>query len=262
MEIEIRKLEGNEMEFVLSDANPAFANSLRRIATREVPIMAVDEVEFKVNDSAMYDEILAHQLALVPLRTPLKGYDLPGECGCREGRCPKCSVDLTLKIEGPTAVTSGELKSSDNEVTPVSDSVSLVKLEKGQSLELTAIARMGLGKEHAKWQPGIVAYKYMPVLEFDPKTCNACGECVKACPQNILEIVDEKVKVKDLTLCTMCKACAEECSNDAVKVTGDPTRFIFRVESSGSLPPEQIVLQAMKLLQDKLEEFSKQAGKL
>lgn len=262
MELEIRKLEGNEMEFVLSDSNPAFANSLRRAATREVPIMAIDEVEFKTNDSAMYDEILAHQLALVPLRTPLKGYVLPSECGCREGRCPKCSVDLTLKREGPATATSGNLKSSDEEVTPLSSSVSLVKLDKGQRLELTAIARLGLGKEHAKWQPGIVAYKYMPVLEFDKKACNACGECVKACPQNILELVDEKIRVKDPTLCTMCKGCLEVCPKDAVKVTGDPTKFIFRIESSGTLPPEQILLQAMKVLGDKFEEFSKLVHKL
>lgn len=262
MQLEVRKIEGDEMEFVLSDSNPAFANSLRRVAMREVPIMAIDEVELKANDSAMYDEILAHRLALVPLHTPLKGYALPSECGCREGRCPKCSVDLTLKLEGPTTATSGNLKSSDEEVKPVSGSVSLIKLEKGQKLELNAVARLGLGKGHAKWQPGIVSYKYTPVLEFDPKACNACGECVKACPENILEVVDGKVKVKDLTLCTMCKACVEACKPDAVKVTGDPTEFIFRVESTGTLPPEQIILQAIKVLEDKFEEFSKAVHKL
>jgi len=262
MQLEIRKLEGDEMEFVLSDLTPAFANSLRRTMTREVPVMAIDEVEFKVNDSAMYDEILAHRLALVPLRTPLKGYVLPKECGCREGRCPKCSTDLTLKLEGPATATSGDLKSSDDEVKPVSDSIPLVKLEKGQRLELTAIARLGLGKEHMKWQPGIVAYKYMPVLEFDQKACDACAECVKACPKNILEVAGGKIRVKDLTLCIMCKACVEACPKDAVKLTGDPTKFIFRVESSGAYPPEQLLLQAIKVLQDKFEEFSKKAGKL
>lgn len=262
MQIEIRKLKGNEMEFVLSDSNPAFANSLRRVVMREVPVIAIDEVEFKVNDSAMYDEVLAHRLALVPLRTPLKGYVLPSECNCREGHCPKCSVDLRLKLEGPATVTSGNLKSPDEEVTPVSGSISLTKLDKEQRLELTAIARLGLGKEHAKWQPGIVAYKYMPVLEFDQKACNACGECVNACPKNILAVVDGKIKVKDLTLCTMCKACVDVCPKDAVKVTGDPTKFIFYIESSGALPPKQLLLQAMKVLGDKFEKFSKLVNKL
>jgi len=261
MEIEVRKLEGDEMEFVLSGANPAFANSLRRAALRDVPIMAVDEVEFKINDSAMYDEILAHRLAMVPLTTPLKGYALPGDCGCKEGRCEKCAVDLTLKAEGPGMVFSESLKPSDEEIKPVSDSIPLLKLENGQKLELVAIARLGFGKEHAKWQPGVVAYKYMPVLEFS-KSCDACGECVKACPKQILEVVDKKVKITDLTQCIMCKACVEACPSDAVKVSADPTKFVFRVESSGTLPPEQIILKAMEVLQDKFEEFPKALKKL
>ncbi|MFH1822001.1 MAG: DNA-directed RNA polymerase subunit D [Methanobacteriota archaeon] len=262
MQLEVRKLKGDEMEFVLSDANPAFVNSLRRAALRDVPVMAVDEVEFTVNDSAMYNEIIAHRLAMIPLTTPLKGYALPGECGCKDGRCQKCAADLGLSQEGPGMVYSESMKSSDEEVKPVSGSIPLVKLENGQKLELLAIARLGLGKEHAKWQPGVIAYKYLPVLEFDAKLCDACGECVKACPKQILEIVDKKVKVTDLTQCIMCKACAEVCHSNAVKVSGDPTKFIFRVESSGTLPPDKIILKAVEVLRDKFEEFPKLLKKL
>jgi len=262
MQIEVRKLEGDEMEFVLSDSSPAFANSLRRAAMRDVPTMAVDEVEFKLNDSAMYDEIIAHRLAMVPLRTPSKGYALPSECGCREGRCSKCSVELALKQEGPGMVLTGSLKSSDPEVVPVSNSIPIVKLESGQQLDFVAIARLGLGKEHAKWQPGIVSYKYMPMLEFDWKLCDGCSECVKACPKEILKVVEKKVIVKDITLCNMCKACMEACPSKAVKVSGDPTKFLFKVESSGAHPPDQIILKAMEVLQNKFEEFSKLLKKL
>ncbi|MGQ9788212.1 MAG: DNA-directed RNA polymerase subunit D [Candidatus Hadarchaeaceae archaeon] len=262
MRIEIRKLGGDEMEFVLSESSPALANTIRRAALREVPIMAVDEVEFKLNDSAMYDEVIAHRLAMVPLTTPSKGYVLPSKCGCREGRCEKCSAELELKAEGPGMVYSGSLRPSDEEVRPVSNSVPIVRLENGQRLELVAIARLGLGKEHAKWQPGIVAYKYIPVLEFDPKLCDACGACVVACPRNILEIAEKKVRVKDLTQCHMCKSCMEVCPSKAVKVSGDPTKFLFRVESTGTLPPEKIILKALESLQDKLEEFPKLIKKL
>ncbi|MFQ6130232.1 MAG: DNA-directed RNA polymerase subunit D [Candidatus Hadarchaeaceae archaeon] len=262
MQLDIKKLEEDEMEFILSDSTPAFANAIRRAAMREVPVMAIDEVEFKVNDSAMYDEILSHRLALTPLRTPPKGYALPGECGCREGRCPKCSVSLTLKREGPATVLSGDLKSTDEEVVPVSGSVPIIKLERGQRLELTAIARLGLGKEHAKWQPGLVGYKYMPVFKLDEKACDGCGDCVKACPVNIIELVEGKPKVTDITLCTMCRACAEACPPKAIRIGNDPTKFIFRIESAGGMPPKQILLKAMEVLGDKLDEFSKQVKKL
>ena len=262
MQLDIQKLEGDEMEFMLPDSNPAFANALRRAAMREVSVMAIDEVEFKVNDSAMYDEILAHRLALTPLRTPPKGYVSPSECGCREGRCPKCSVSLTLKCEGPATVLSGDLKSTDEEVVPVSGSVPIIKLERGQRLELTAIARLGLGKEHAKWQPGVIAYKYMPVFELDEKACDGCGACVKACPVTIIKLVGEKPKISDITLCTMCRGCAEACPPKAIRIGNDPTKFIFRIESAGGMPPEQILLKAMGLLGDKLDEFSKRIKKL
>jgi DNA-directed RNA polymerase subunit D len=133
---------------------------------------------------------------------------------------------------------------------------------KGQKLELTAIARLGMGKVHAKWQPGVVAYKYMPVLEFDEKKCNACKECAKACPKNLIEVSGGKVRVTDLSLCTICKACVKACSPGAVRVYGDPTKFIFKVESFGMLSPEQMTLRAIDALRDKFEEFSKLVKKL
>ena len=261
MKLEIRKLEGDEMEFVLSEADPAFANALRRAMLREVPIMAIDEVEFVANDSVMYDEILSHTLGLLPLRTP-DGYLMPDECKCKEGRCSKCSVSLTLKREGPATVTSGDLRSSDKKVVPVSGSVPLVKLSEGQKLEFTAIARLGLGREHSKRQPGVIAYKYMPVFEVDLKACDGCRACIEHCPRNILELSKDKVRIIDVEKCTMCRACVEACPRDAIRVEHDDSRFIFRIESTGALPPERILLKATEALGKKCKEFVKQVKKL
>ncbi|MEM3171814.1 MAG: hypothetical protein QXL58_05505, partial [Candidatus Hadarchaeales archaeon] len=71
MEVKITSLTEQEMELRLEGITPALANSLRRAIMREVPIMAIDELEVKMNDSALHDEIIAHRLAMVPLRTPL-----------------------------------------------------------------------------------------------------------------------------------------------------------------------------------------------
>ncbi|MEM2874953.1 MAG: DNA-directed RNA polymerase subunit D [Candidatus Hadarchaeales archaeon] len=262
MKVEIRKIEGHEMEFVLAESTPAFANSIRRAAIYEVPVMAIDEVEFAVNDSAMYDEIIAHRLAMIPIKTPLKGYRMPEKCGCKEGRCPQCSVEFRVKAEGPATVTSGDLKSSDEEVMPVSPNIPIVKLEKGQRLEFTAIARLGLGKNHAKWQPGLVTYKYMPVIEIDQKLCNACGDCVKSCPRGVLEISDGKLRVKNIAECTICRSCVEACTSGGIKVSGDQSKFIFRVESSGALPPDQIIARAARALEEKFEELAGAVDKL
>jgi len=240
MEVQVLAHDGKNLKFVLSGTTPAFANAVRRAVMLEVPTMAVDEVDFIVNDSIMNDEILAHRLALIPLRTP-DGYLLPEECTCEDKRCPKCSVTLTLKKRGPALIVSGDLESSDEEVVPVSDSIPIVRLGEGQRLELVAIARLGRGKDHAKWQPGVISYKYMPTIDVDERLCNACGECVEACPRGLLKLSGEHLVVEDLERCNMCKNCVEACPKGAIEVGYDPTKFIFRVESSGAMPPEKII---------------------
>jgi len=261
MELEVRRRDDIEMEFVLSGVDPAFANALRRVMLREVPVMAIDEVEFIVNDSVMYDEVLSHRLGLVPLRTP-DGYVLPSECKCEDKRCEKCSVKLTLKKEGPAVIMSGDLKSADKEVVPVSGSIPLVKLADGQRLQLIAIAHLGLGEDHAQWQPGVVSYKYMPIFELDAKACDACGSCVEWCPQKILKLISGKLGITGVEKCTMCRACVEACPRGAIKIGHDGSKFIFKIESTGALPPEQILSKALDILSDKCKDFIKQLKKL
>ena len=48
-------------------ANEPLANAIRR-SVSEVPTLAIDEVEIFKNDSALYDEVLAHRFGLVPLK--------------------------------------------------------------------------------------------------------------------------------------------------------------------------------------------------
>ena len=48
-------------------------------------------------------------------------------------------------------ILSGELKSQDNTVKPISDNIPIVTLAPGQDLKFEAHARLGRGTEHAKW---------------------------------------------------------------------------------------------------------------
>ena len=48
-------------------ANESLINAMRR-SIREIPTLAIDEVEIIKNDSALYDEFLAHRIGLVPLK--------------------------------------------------------------------------------------------------------------------------------------------------------------------------------------------------
>lgn len=73
MKVELREKENGTIRFLLTGTTPAFANSIRRTVLQEIPIMAVDEVEFMANDSVIQDEVIAHRLGQMPLNTP-EGY--------------------------------------------------------------------------------------------------------------------------------------------------------------------------------------------
>lgn len=134
-----------------------YANALRRFAISEVPSMAIDEVVIIENSSVVYDELVGHRLGLVPLRTDLDKYIIPDECDCNTSLgCNKCRVLLVLDAEASDSnrtVYSGDLVSEDSFVVPVSNSIPLLKLAPQQKIKLEAYAKLGKGRDHAKWQP-------------------------------------------------------------------------------------------------------------
>lgn len=156
----------NRLIFSLSGVDTAYANTLRRIMGFEVPVMAIDDVEFRKNTSILYDEIIAHRLGLIPLSTDLKSYDLMNECKCKGVGCASCTVKLTLKAQGPCTVYASDIKTKDPEIKPLHGKMPIVKLLDGQELELEATAILGHGREHSKWCSGLIFYK-MPDPDKD-----------------------------------------------------------------------------------------------
>lgn len=254
--MEARILEGgeNRARILLENANPSYANALRRAMLSEVPTLAIEEVIIYENTSSLYDEILAHRLGLVPIRTDLRRFNFREECVCKGAGCANCTLTLTLEEEGPKVVYSHDLKSPDPELTPVAG-IPIIKLGKGQRLRLEAEAVLGRGKEHAKWQPGVVGYKYYPVVEVDAERCTACGECIAACPRELLAMEEGRVVVKNIESCSLCRACAQACEEEALSVKGDATRFIFTIESNGSLPAKEIFREACREISKKAEKM-------
>ncbi|MBI2057159.1 DNA-directed RNA polymerase subunit D, partial [Candidatus Pacearchaeota archaeon] len=109
-----------------AEVDNSLANAIRRYIS-QIPIVAVDEVEISKNDSALYDETLAHRIGLIPLKAKKQ-----------TGK-----IKLDSKKEG--IVYSGELK-GDAEV--VYDKIPITLLDKGQELEIKATLKSGRGFEH------------------------------------------------------------------------------------------------------------------
>jgi len=128
-----------------------YANALRRICLNGVPIYAIDTVDFLSNSSIMADEGISHRLGLIPLKTELSDVQQNNESD---------KIMFTLdsgETENTRTVLSGELKSQDNNVKPISDNIPIVTLAPGQRLKIEAYARLGRGTEHAKWNSANVA---------------------------------------------------------------------------------------------------------
>ncbi len=260
MDVSLIEVSDEKVRFILSGVNVAFANALRRIMIAEVPCMAIDEVVILNNTSPLFDEIIAHRLSLIPLKTNLERFNLPSECSCGGAGCPKCQVTFILDVkaeEGPRVVYSGDLTSSDPEVAPVSDKIPIAKLATNQSILLEAYARLGIGKQGAKWQPvSACAYKYMPRITVKHDKCLKCNECVTECPRGALAVDEDGFPyLKDYLDCNLCGYCQEICEVEAIKLEPDDTTFIFYVESTGALPAPKIVQVAAEVLAKKLDSF-------
>lgn len=134
-----------------------YVNALRRLAISEVPTLAIDDVVILENSSVMHDEAVAHRLGLIPLRTDPGRFVMPHECDCGSTLgCAKCRVLLVLDAEATDktkVVMSGEMVSEDETAKPVSKDIPVVVLAPSQKLKFEAYARLGTGKQHAKWQP-------------------------------------------------------------------------------------------------------------
>jgi NAD-dependent dihydropyrimidine dehydrogenase PreA subunit len=56
----------------------------------------------------------------------------------------------------------------------------------------------------------------MPRPIIDEDACVACGVCIDACPEEILEIGDGAVEVTEEDKCIGCGNCLEECPMGAI----------------------------------------------
>jgi len=161
--MEIKLVDNEEkkerISFSITGIDVAYANTLRRIMGFEVPVIAIEDIEFRKNTSILYDELLAHRIGLIPLTTDLKSYNLTSECKCGGAGCASCTVKFTLKAIGPGTVYTSDLKSKDPDIKPISGKIPIVKLLEEQEVELEATAMLGKGKDHSKFCPGLVFYR-------------------------------------------------------------------------------------------------------
>ncbi|MFT4312925.1 MAG: DNA-directed RNA polymerase subunit D [Candidatus Woesearchaeota archaeon] len=227
--------DNSTLSFTIEKTTPAFVNAVRRSVISLVPTLAIEEVEFQENSSALYDEVIAHRLGLLPLTTPIGEYKLRSEFPDDGVARAECEVKLTLEAEGPKTVYAEDLVSKDPAVKCAYPKMVIVKLLKDQSIKLEATAILGQGVEHAKWSAANAYYQYAPVVVTGSKK-------QEVLPKDILGLKSQEVfsvngKVQNPRI---------DAENATVEHSKD--NIIFTIESWGQMQAKDVLKQAVEQL--------------
>jgi DNA-directed RNA polymerase subunit D len=223
-----------EMIVLRMEANESLANAIRR-SVAEVPTLAIDEVEIYKNDSGLYDEVVAHRLGLVPLKT-------------EKGMTSKTKIDLKLVKTGPCTVYSGDL---DGNADVVSKKIPITLLADGQKLELVATAVLGKGIEHAKYVPGLCYYRHL----LEVKSSLEADRVIQGSKSGFIKAEKKGSK----WICDINEAEADEIEKlgkgeDAVKQSEE---MLLVIESYGNMDAKDILAKAIDALEKNLGDFEK-----
>ena len=156
--IKITNNNNARLEFTLSGVDVAFANMIRRIMISEIPILAIEFVEIKHN-TCYKSDTLAHIIGLCPIES--SSSSLLMHCKHCQSFCEKCSIPLILEVKNDTdtllKVTSSDFQSE----VIIRPKIPIMKLKKGEFVNIKAYARKNIGKKHAKWQSvSVASYNY------------------------------------------------------------------------------------------------------
>ncbi|CAD6248337.1 unnamed protein product [Miscanthus lutarioriparius] len=286
--IEINRLTEDDMEFDMIGIDASIANAFRRILIAEVPTMAIEKVFMVDNTSVIADEVLSHRLGLIPLDADPRLFDYISENDVPNERntivyklhvsCPKGSQRITVKSselewlpEGSQLSMSAPAHSGDKQKTFTSFSqsqkeilekplgvkfkdITIARLGPGQAIEFEAHAVKGVGKVHAKWSPVATAwYRMLPevvILEeikggkravvAKPRACTLCRECIR--PEESEESTEGASEAQE-----------SSAPWKQIELRRVRDHFIFTIESTGSLRPEVLFTEAVKILEEKCE---------
>lgn len=249
MDIKVVHEEANLTKYLVKGTSSTFLNSLRRAIMCDVPCLAIDSVHFYDNDSVVFDEMLAHRLGLLPVKTDVKTY--------KKGD----KVKLVLEKTGPGVVTSKDIKCIDPKIEIVDKKIPITKLGKEEKIKLEMNAVMGTGAEHAKYQPALVAYNEVPILDSE-KTYTNAKEIVADFPEGVIEAKAGKLFLLDPYNIKTQNPLGDLLTKHGVKLKYSDTDFVLMIETTGQLSAKEVVDAALKALGDKLEEFKEEAKKL
>jgi len=227
MKISVTNTKGSEDSFLFEGVSPEFMNLLRRTISFEIPTMAIEDVHFTKNSSALYDEIIAHRIGLIPLKVKnVEDYKFHDKCTCKGKGCKNCQIILELKCEGPKMVYSEDITTKEKGVEVLYPKTPIVGLIGNQKLAFKAVATLGIGKTHIKWSPALSYYSNYTTAKIGGKEVKTKEPTEFS--RKLLDLGEDALKLEGI-------------KDKNVEIVTSDDKFIFTVESWGQMAPKDLL---------------------
>jgi len=223
--------KSNEKMIWKAKLNISLANALRR-SVGNISVLAISECDIYKNDTVLYDEVIAHRLGLIPLKNQK----------VKKGETIELKLKKKTKEGEQIIVEAGEL--GDMVVYP---EMPIALLENGQELEIVARAEQGIGKDHAKFMPGLMFYRQIPKIKIEK-----AGEAHLELSEQYPEVFEfkEKLTVKDAWKADLDMEDLEKYDGITAEYTDE---LAFVIESWGQMKAESIFVEAASALKNNLD---------
>ena len=277
MKVKLRESERYFAQVEFEDVNYSFINSIRRSLVSMVPCLAIHEVDFHMGSlgayvdeetgeekeyesiSAMFNEIVAHRIGMLPIPTDEKTLEAFADSIGDDAKQP--DIMYSLHKQGPCTVYSGDLEPVNGDASLVipETSVPIVKLAEGQAILVYAKAKIGTAKQHAKWQTVVAPRFYQaPTLTVAPG--KGSKTVIKAVGKEHFKKKGKNQVIEDPVVAHKAIKKTESLWNDedaknAMTITRNKTHFILEFETTGAMEAKLALQQALKSLDSHCKDF-------
>ncbi len=257
------------------EVNYSFLNSVRRALISMVPCLAIHEVDFHMGAlgawtdeegdeheyeslSAMFNEIFAHRLGMLPVPTDSATLQAFGVAINDPEQQPE--IMYSLNKQGPCTVYSGDLEpiNGDKSLNIPDPHIPIVRLDEGQAVLVYARATIGSGFQHAKWQ-AVVAPRFheAKTLRLSGKRSNELAEAAGTGgfqKSGKTQLLKDPVKAYH-AIRNLRQFHTDEEAQAAIKIETLPDHYLFEFETTGAVTARLALEQALKALDSHCAEF-------
>lgn len=279
LKIEVVHSDSESLEFDVIGIDVCYANALRRTIMNDVPTMAINSVTYHKYCSHISEEVFTHRLGLVPLKVDPRKFDF-----CKNEQYNETnSLEFELKSKSQIKKDSTKSSTATNNVTyiyskqikwnpigqqalqfkgseigPIDPKILIAPLKLSEEINCKLIAVKGIGRTHAKFQPGHVFYRMKPIITLKKKFSGQDAHLLKS----VFSRGTVDVKQKDGEVVGYIKNSRYDFNSrnylavedfDNIEIEKRLNHIIFTVESYSSLSNKEIIIEACHVLNNKLE---------